>query len=83
MKSLLHIGLFLFFGLYSLMAQPFFEVQPTNNAPEGFDRLFSKQVEIFGVSIFATTKTPDYKFWLVINTDRIVDLSFLVLIATR
>ena len=43
------------------MAQPFFEVQPTNNAPQGFDRLFSKQVEIFGISIFATAKTPDSK----------------------
>ena len=61
MKSLLHIGLFLLFGLYSLMAQPLFEVQPTNNAPKGFDRLFTKQVEIFGISIFATAKTPDSK----------------------
>ena len=61
MKSLLHIGLFLFFGLYRLMTQPLFEVKPTNNAPRGFDRLFTKQVEIFGISIFATTKTPDSK----------------------
>jgi len=43
------------------MAQPLFEVQPTNNAPQGFDRLFTKQVEIFGISIFATAKTPDSK----------------------
>lgn len=43
------------------MAQPLFEVKPTNNAPQGFDRLFTKQVEIFGISIFATTKTPDSK----------------------
>ena len=61
MKSLLYIGLFLFFGLYRLMAQPLFEVKPTNNAPQGFDRSFTKQVEIFGISIFATTKTPDSK----------------------
>ena len=61
MKSLLYVCLFLFFGLYSLMAQPFFEIQPTNNAPQGFDRLFSKQVEIFGICIFATAKTPDSK----------------------
>ena len=50
MKSLLPIGLFLLFCSYSLIAQPLFEVQPTNNAPKGFDRLFTKQVEIFGVS---------------------------------
>ena len=61
MKSLLHIGLLLFFGLYSLTAQPFFEIQPTNNAPQGFERVFTKQVEIFGISIFATAKTPDSK----------------------
>ena len=61
MKSLLPIGLFLLFCSYSLMAQPLFEVQPTNNAPKGFDRLFTKQVEIFGISIFATAKTPDSK----------------------
>ena len=61
MKSLLPIGLFLLFCSYSLIAQPLFEVQPTNNAPKGFDRLFTKQVEIFGISIFATAKTPDSK----------------------
>ena len=61
MKSLLHIGLLLFFGLYSLTAQPFFEIQPTINAPQGFERVFTKQVEIFGISIFATAKTPDSK----------------------
>ena len=56
-----YVGLFLLFFSYSLMAQPFFEVQPTSKAPQGFDRLFTKQVEIFGISIFATTKTPDSK----------------------
>ena len=61
MKSLLPIGLFLLFCSYNLIAQPLFEVQPTNNAPKGFDRLFTKQVEIFGISIFATAKTPDSK----------------------
>ena len=61
MKLLLYVYLFLFFGLYSLMAQTFFEVQSTNNSPQGFGRLFSKQVEIFGISIFATATTPDSK----------------------
>ena len=41
------------------MAQPSVEIKLTNNAPQGFDCLFSKQVEIFGISIFATAKTPD------------------------
>ena len=46
---------------YSLMAQPPLKVKPISNAPEGFDRLFSKQVEIFGIFIFATRRTPDSK----------------------
>ena len=29
--------------------------------PQGFDRLFTKQVENFGISIFATAKKPDSK----------------------
>jgi len=61
MKLVLHIDLFLFLCSYSLMAQPPLKVKPISNAPEGFDRLFSKQVEIFGIFIFATRRTPDSK----------------------
>ena len=61
MKLVLHIDLFLFLCSYSLMAQPPLKVKPISNAPEGFDRLFSKQVDIFGFAIFATRRTPDPK----------------------
>ena len=61
MQQVRYVGLFLLFFSYSLMAQPFFEVQPTSKAPQGFDRLFTKQVETFSIFIFATAQTPDFE----------------------
>ena len=29
------------------------------DAPEGFSRVFEKQVSVFGISVFATAETPD------------------------
>ena len=51
------------FCLYRLMPQPLLEVKPTNNAPQGFDRLFTKQVGIFGISIFATAKNQILRYY--------------------
>ena len=32
-----------------------------DNAPEGFVKVFSKQVDVFGLKVYATAKTPDVK----------------------
>ena len=61
MKPVVHIGLLLFLCSYTVIAQSSLKVTPVDDAPQGFDRLFSKQVDIFGIAIFATRRTPDPK----------------------
>ena len=61
MKQVFHIGLLLFLCSYTVIAQSPLKVTPVDDAPKGFDRLFSKQVDIFGIAIFATRRTPDEK----------------------
>ena len=37
-------------------------IQPVGDeSPEGFSRVFSKQVDVFGIPVFATSRTPDNK----------------------
>ena len=60
-KPVFHIGLLLFLCSYTVIAQSSLKVTPVDDAPQGFDRLFSKQVDIFGIAIFATRRTPDPK----------------------
>lgn len=60
MKQVFHVLLF-FVCTCTVIAQSLLKVTPVEDAPKGFDRLFSKQVDIFGVVIFATRRTPDEK----------------------
>ena len=60
MKQVFHVLLF-FVCTCTVIAQSLLKVTPVEDTPKGFDRLFSKQVDIFGVVIFATRRTPDEK----------------------
>lgn len=64
-QTLSRLGLTLFlsvlFAPNFTMGQNSLEITPTGNAPEGFVHVFSRKVEVFGVSIFATHDTPDKK----------------------
>lgn len=37
------------------------KIAPVGDKPKGFSRVFSKQVNVFGVKVFATRRTPDAK----------------------
>ena len=37
------------------------KIAPIGDKPKGFSRVFSKQVDVFGVKVFATRRTPDAK----------------------
>jgi len=36
-------------------------IRPTDGSPEGFGRVFSKQIDVFGLAVYATDKVPDEK----------------------
>ncbi len=38
-----------------------FALRPTGDGPRGFNRLFSRQVDVFGIPIFATRRTAEEK----------------------
>jgi hypothetical protein len=61
MKQVFHIGLLLFVYAHVALAQAPLKVTPVDGTPKGFDRLFSKQVDVFGITVFATHRTPDEK----------------------
>ena len=64
-QKLSRLGLTLFlsvlFAPNFTMGQNSLEITPTGSEPEGFVHVFSRKVEVFGVSIFATHDTPDKK----------------------
>jgi len=44
------------------IAQPPLKLVPVGDeSPKGFSRVFSKQVDVFGIKVYATAKTPDTK----------------------
>ena len=36
-------------------------IRPTDDSSEGFDRVFSRQIDVFGLAVYATAKVPDDK----------------------
>jgi len=64
-QKLSRMGLTLFlsvlFAPNFTMGQKSLEITPTGNEPEGFVHVFSRKVEVFGITIFATHNTPDTK----------------------
>lgn len=61
MKRVFLIVLLHLAGSPAAPAQAPLKVTPVDNAPAGFDRLFAKQVRVFGLAVFATRGTPDDK----------------------
>lgn len=47
--------------MMGLVAGPGMEIKPTGHTPKGFNKIFTKKVEVFGIPIFATTRTSDKK----------------------
>ena len=47
-------------GLASIaLADSPLRIRPTDDSSEGFDRVFSRQIDVFGLAVYATAKVPD------------------------
>jgi len=55
------VWLVLLFGGSTAMGQVSLEITPIGKTPKGFNRVFSKKVDVFDVTVFATRNTPDMK----------------------
>jgi len=58
--ALLASGFLLSAASVPLAASPL-RIQPVNDHPHGFSRLFDRQVDVFGLTVYATENVPDAK----------------------
>jgi len=60
-KRIHGIALLLFLCTGIVTGQSSLKITSVGDEPEGFDRLFSKRVDVFDINIFATRETPNEK----------------------